>query len=460
MNKGLRRPSGGPNSWALSDLGAFYAEYRADFTGHALRLLKNKVRAEEVVQEAILKFILAAPELSSEAHASNYIHRTIENLCKDIFRAEGRRPNLILLEDATGEMERNWQSQKDHSDNMSAAEDAAVVRQALSMLSPAERSAIVMWEIEGRSKQEIARELGIKESAVRHTVSRARASLRRVLTEYIIDEKRGLTAVDFLSVSYKKAADLAKKSSKVALSFILLITAFLGFNSLGISSKSPLVNVGDKAANSSGNPTKVTSPVPAASGTMVNAQSKGKASISSSVKSLVKVSNAKSSELSFAGLGKDGVPTGFTIADSSGNFGSLYLTLRSSVVSDVDLTASQLVKTNAPGVANLFITQSLVTDSNGMTYNPLLSYGRDGKWVPLVSRVGNTELTRLINGSYLFTAFIKVEFEVESPIKVAATAVGRDLGSAPRQVITKIVLDPSKTQVLAQAVYVVEKGAK
>jgi hypothetical protein len=89
-----------------------------------------------------------------------------------------------------------------------------------------------MWEMEGRSTSEIASELGIKESAVRHTVSRARASLRRVLSELVIDEERGLTALDMLSTSYKKAAEIAQKSSKVALSLLLVVTAFLGFNSL------------------------------------------------------------------------------------------------------------------------------------------------------------------------------------------------------------------------------------
>jgi len=49
---------------------------------------------------------------------------------------------------------------------------------------------------------------------------------------------------------------------------------------------------------------------------------------------------------------------------------------------------------------------------------------------------------------------------VETPIKIAATANGRDLAAAPRQVITRLVLDPSKTQVLAQAIYVVERGAR
>jgi predicted DNA-binding protein (UPF0251 family) len=89
-----------------------------------------------------------------------------------------------------------------------------------------------MWEVEGRSTAEIAKELGIKESTVRHTVSRARASLRKVLSELVIDEERGLTALDLLSTTYKKSAELAGKSSKIALTFILVLTAFLGLNSL------------------------------------------------------------------------------------------------------------------------------------------------------------------------------------------------------------------------------------
>jgi RNA polymerase sigma factor (sigma-70 family) len=176
--------------------------------------------------------MLAAPELSSDDHALSYLHRTIENLCIDLFRAENRRPNLVALDDATAEVESTWQVSGDHSQAISAAEDAAIIRQALSLLSPAERAALVMWEVEGRSTAEIAKELGIKESAVRHTVSRARASLRKVLSELVIDEERGLTALDLLSTTYKKAAELAGKSSKIALTFILVLTAFLGLNSL------------------------------------------------------------------------------------------------------------------------------------------------------------------------------------------------------------------------------------
>jgi len=221
-----------PASWSVAQFSSFYTENRSELIVHANRIVKDKAKAEEITQEALVKFMLAAPELSSDDHALSYLHRTIENLCIDLFRAENRRPNLVALDDATAEVESAWQVSGDHSTEISAAEDAAIIRQALSLLSPAERAALVMWEVEGRSTAEIAKELGIKESAVRHTVSRARASLRKVLAELVIDEERGLTALDLLSTTYKKAAELAGKSSKIALTFILVLTAFLGLNSL------------------------------------------------------------------------------------------------------------------------------------------------------------------------------------------------------------------------------------
>jgi RNA polymerase sigma factor (sigma-70 family) len=221
-----------PASWSVAQFSSFYTQNRSELIAHANRIVKDKPKAEEITQEALVKFMLAAPELLSDDHALSYLHRTIENLCIDLFRAENRRPNLVALDDATAEVESTWQVSGDHSQAISSAEDAAIIRQALSLLSPAERAALVMWEVEGRSTTEIAKELGIKESAVRHTVSRARASLRKVLSELVIDEERGLTALDLLSTTYKKAAELAGKSSKIALTFILVLTAFLGLNSL------------------------------------------------------------------------------------------------------------------------------------------------------------------------------------------------------------------------------------
>ncbi|MGA1024432.1 MAG: RNA polymerase sigma factor [Aquiluna sp.] len=446
--------SAGLKVWTVAELGAFYTEHRAELHAHASRILKDSARAEEVIQDALIKVMLAAPELESADHALSYMHRTIENLCIDIFRIEGRRPNLVVLDDATAEVESTWQENLDHSDVIAAADDAAIVRQALAMLSPAERAALVMWEMEGRSTEEIARELGIKESSVRHTVSRARASLRRVLSELIIDEARGLTALDMLSTTYKKASELAKKSSKVALSLILVLFAFLGFNSMPTNTGIPAL-----VTEESVSAPEVVEEAPASTPTEAAATTEETTPAPAPTKERASVENAKSTELKFPGLDKAGVPTGFTVSDTSGSLGTAYFTERTPVSTETELIIGQIIKTDS-GAANIFISQTLTTDARGLTYAPIVSYGSNGTWAPLMTRVTSTDITRQMDGNYLFTALIAVESAIDTPIKIAATANGRDLAAAPRQVITRLVLDPSKTQVLAQAIYVVERGAR
>jgi RNA polymerase sigma factor (sigma-70 family) len=394
--------------------------------------------------------MLAAPELESTDHALGYMHRTIENLCIDIFRIEGRRPNLVVLDDASAELESTWVDNKDHVDLIAAADDAAIVRQALAMLSPAERAALVMWEMEGRSTSEIAAELGIKESAVRHTVSRARASLRRVMSELIVDKERGLTALDMLSTTYKKAAQIAKKSSKAALSLILVFFAFLGFNAMPTDSDLPVVTLQEN---------NVSAPVEVVDAPSVEASATPSITAAAIAKAQAAVENAKATSLSFTGLDKAGVPAGFTVTDSSGALGSLYVTNRPPVLSETELSLSQVAKTDT-GAANIFISQQLVSDSQGFSYLPSISYGKDGAWVPLVTKLTYLNSERMLSGDYLVTAIIKVESEVETPVVIPASAQGRDLLVAPKQVITRLVLNPGKTQILSQAVYVVEKGVK
>jgi RNA polymerase sigma factor (sigma-70 family) len=443
--------SAGLKVWTVAELGAFYTEHRSELVAHASRILKDSARAEEVIQDALIKVMLAAPELESTDHALGYMHRTIENLCIDIFRMEGRRPNLVVLDDASAELESTWVDNKDHVDVIAAADDAAIVRQALAMLSPAERAALVMWEMEGRSTAEIAAELGIKESAVRHTVSRARASLRKVMSELIVDKERGLTALDMLSTTYKKAAQIAKKSSKAALSLILVFFAFLGFNAMPTDSGVPNILAEEVVSSNQvtesvevvAPTTQVTSAAPAPAATK-----ESKAEV-----------NAKATNFSFTGLDKDGVPTGFTVTDSTGALGNLYITNRQPALSETELTLSQVTKTDS-GAANIFISQKLTSDSSGFSYAPLVSYGKDGGWTPLVTTLTYLNSERLLSGNYLVTAIIKVESEVETTVSIPASASGRDLLQAPRQVITRLVLNPGKTQILSQAINVVEKGAK
>jgi len=454
MSLRKKSASAGLKVWTVAELGAFYTEHRSELIAHASRILKDSAKAEEVIQDALIKVMLAAPELESTDHALGYMHRTIENLCIDFFRIEGRRPNLVVLDDASAELESKWVDNKEHVDVIAAADDAAIVRQALAMLSPAERAALVMWEMEGRSTAEIAAELGIKESAVRHTVSRARASLRKVMSELIVDKERGLTALDMLSTTYKKAAQIAKKSSKAALSLILVFFAFLGFNAMPTDSDLPVVTTQESISS-----TEAGSEVEVATAPTIEASATPVITPAAIAKAQAAVENAKATTFNFAGLDKAGIPTGFSVTDSTGSLGSLYRTSRQPVLSETELIISQIVKTDS-GAANIFLNQQLVSDSRGFFYLPSLSYGRDGAWIPLNTTLTMLDSERLLSGDYLVTAIIKVESEVESSIVIPATASGRDLTQAPKQVITRLVLNPGKTEILSQAIYVVEKGAR
>jgi RNA polymerase sigma factor (sigma-70 family) len=396
--------------------------------------------------------MLAAPELESTQHALAYLHRTIENLSIDLFRMEARRPNLVVIDDAQAEVESLWQVSGDHSAAISLAEDAVIIRQALSLLSPAERAALVMWEMEGRSTAEIAAELGIKESAVRHTVSRARASLRRVLSELVIDQERGLTALDMLSTTYKKASDLAKKSSKVALSLLIVLVAFLGFNSVtGTEFNTPSVLTASKQETpSTPNLEAPNAPLPTFISEDISNQ--GLVSDFSAI-------NFRTSKSLFAGLSKDGLPTGFTVSDSAGEIGLVGLSSQSTITNPDGYVLVSYLQAYGDGVLNLLMSQSVTVDGSGTSYFASPSITVAGSWFPLTQTGSASAITRLSNGNYLLTATLYIDSTIDSPLFVPATG-GLDVDAIPNEITTRIILNSSKSSILAQAINIGAKGVK
>jgi len=430
--------------WTVAELGAFYTEHRSELLAHANRVLKDSAKAEEITQDSLIRFMLAAPELESEEHALSYLHRTIENLCIDHFRMEGRRPNLVVIDDAQAEVEATWQVSGDHSEVISQAEDAAIIRQALALLSPAERAALVMWEMEGRSTSEIAAELGIKESAVRHTVSRARASLRRVLSELVIDQERGLTALDMLSTTYKKAAKMAAKSSKVALSLLLVVTAFLGFNSMtGREGAVPVASVQEPTVSVDAGSSE--SAVPAPSISMP-------AKKSSTMVSGVYVKSGKVA--SWPGLDEEGIPTGFTVSGEKGPIGKLRVNRNVPVATEQGtILATQAITSG--GGPNVMIDQTITVDGNGTKYEVgYVSFGINGQWQVAQANATSVDFERMSNGQYLMTVTISLLSTPTSEFAIPVGDRGYDLVGAPKTITTRLLLNASKTQILAQAVLI------
>jgi RNA polymerase sigma factor (sigma-70 family) len=444
------------SDWSVAELSELYAQNRASLIGQARRILRSEADAAEIVQEAFLKFILAAPELDTADRALAYLRTTVNNLCLNQIRSTGSRPNLVAIDADTTQERLNEISAEAHipfDETLAAAEDASIIREALSRLSADQRTALVMWEMEGRSTEEIAKALGTKPENVRHVVGRARTSLVRVLSEWVIDEATGTTALEALSTQYKKAAELAKKSSKVALSLLVVLVAFLGFNSVTgkdnitsiVSSQSQI----QSAPASSATPTN--SSTPSAAATAAAAPKK-------SVPTAATV-DIKSTGPAFAGVDANGVPTGFTVTDTQGHTGALNVSKAVPVATNEGLVLHATAMTIDANGVNVLLDQNITIGGSGTTYATAAQVSVNRFWNLISISSTSVNFERQSDGNYLLTAVMSAD-----PTQATGTLIpvsrGVDVTSSPTQITTKILLNPGKSQILAQAVYVATKGAK
>ena len=443
------------SDWSVADLSALYAENRSSLVGQARRILRSEADAAEIVQEAFLKFILAAPELDTADRALAYLRTTVNNLCLNQIRSTGSRPNLVAIDSETSQerlAEISLEAHIPFDTTLAAAEDASIIREALSRLSADQRTALVMWEMEGRSTEEIAKALGTKPENVRHVVGRARASFVRVLTEWVIDEATGTTALEALSTQYKKAAELAKKSSKVALSLLIVLVAFLGFNSVtGQDNIASIVSSGTTtqdvpAASNSAAP----STEPSAASTPAQAAKKVDSLLSSGQMIDIK-SSAKA--LTFFGLDSKGVPTGFTVANPAGQNGPINVSKSTPVLTNEGLVLRSNTMTTDSNAINVLLSQEITVGGSGTTYSTDASVSMAGNWVGLKIASTSTNFERQSDGNYLLTAVMSVKAGSASDTIIPASR-GVDSKSAPSQITTVVLLNPGKTQVLGQAIYV------
>jgi hypothetical protein len=308
-----------------------------------------------------------------------------------------------------------------------------------------------MWEMEGRTTEEIATALNTTPANVRHILGRARKSMVRVLEEWIVDEKTGLTALNALSNTYKKSIEIAQKSSKAALSLILVVTAFLGFNSM-TGNESPLAPV--VAQVETAVPAEVT---PTASAT-ATASAKAKAAATAAAKKAQQAAiYAKIAALSFTGLNKEGIPTAFSITDENGNAGVGRVTKGISTVGTSGLLVSNQFITGSAG-PNVLIDQMITVDGTGTNYSAnSVNVGFGGNWRSVEIKSTETSVDRLANGNFLITATFTIGYLNTTDFVMPTGKRGYDLVDAPKTITTRVLLNSGKTTVLAQAVQVINK---
>jgi hypothetical protein len=268
----------------------------------------------------------------------------------------------------------------------------------------------------------------------------------RVLEEWVVDEATGLTALNALSTTYKKAAQIAQKSSKAALSLLLVITAFLGFNSMTGNEGSVVSTIPSMSSTTGQAPTTAASQSPTAAAKAAVAAATKKAQIAAL--------NAKIAAISFFGLDKEGIPTGFSVTDSNNTAGVGRVTKGTSTVGASGIVINNQFITGSLG-PNVLIDQLITVDGTGTNYSVNgLNIGWIGNWTSVEVKSTDTSIDRLANGKYLITATFNLGYLNESDFVIPTGSRGYDLADAPASITTRILLNAGKTQVLAQAVQV------
>ena len=130
----------------------------------------NRAEAEEIMQDAFLRLLERWDRIDQLKDPSAYLYRTAMN----VFRRRYRRGLLAIRRTFTPDTAR---------DEFAEAETRDTVRRALAMLSPRQRAALVLIELEGMSSKEAGDALGIKASTVRALATQGRAAFRTLLEE-------------------------------------------------------------------------------------------------------------------------------------------------------------------------------------------------------------------------------------------------------------------------------------
>lgn len=157
--------------------------YKKKIYAIAYRILGNHLDADEVTQETFVRVYEKRLELKSVKYLSSFILRIATNYSIDLIRRRQKRfvpiDELTFLPDVQMEMADRIVSPDQRVEN---AEILSAIKEAIQRLPPRQRMAIILHDIEGFSKEEIADSLGCPQATVRSNLHIARTKVKKWLS--------------------------------------------------------------------------------------------------------------------------------------------------------------------------------------------------------------------------------------------------------------------------------------
>jgi len=164
-----------------NDINAFntlYWEYHAAVYANALKLIKDPVIAEDIVQEVFVTVWAKRHTIDPEQDFAGWLfvisyHKTIDQLKRKLKESLAHKNISISIED--------------HSILVNAdlkEEQLTAIEEAMDQLSPQKRKVFELCKVQGRTYKKAAEELHISKYTVKEYLSEALVSIKKYIGEH------------------------------------------------------------------------------------------------------------------------------------------------------------------------------------------------------------------------------------------------------------------------------------
>ncbi len=140
------------------------------------RMVGNVHDAQDLAQEAFIKALQRNDQLKDEKKAAHWLSRIATNTALDFLRRHGR-VTFCEIEYAP---ESRTESPEDE---LLRNEHRDYLQDALASLTPRERAAFVLRDVEDLPAEEVARRLGCSKATVRSHIANARIKLKKYMAK-------------------------------------------------------------------------------------------------------------------------------------------------------------------------------------------------------------------------------------------------------------------------------------
>ncbi len=165
--------------------------HRAPLVSFFIRMVRDQALAEDLAQEVFLRVYQARHRYQPEARFTTWLYRIATNLALNAIRDRKGSPAGLHFENREGESEaaKVADSQQAADQQMMQRERERLIRHAVESLPDKQCAAVILHKYQGVDYRQIARVLGVSESAVKSLLFRAYESLRARL-EPLLKEGR------------------------------------------------------------------------------------------------------------------------------------------------------------------------------------------------------------------------------------------------------------------------------